>query len=241
MNEEIIKAADLIRNSSYLIALTGAGISRESNVPTFRGKDGLWRNYDPMELATPQAFKNNPKLVWEWYAWRQGLIASCEPNPGHTSLVELEKKGILKTLITQNVDGLHPRAGSQNVLPVHGDLWEVKCTSCSYGGRLSEPATEIPICPECRSNLRPDVVWFGENLDINIMHQVREELNSADGILVIGTSSVVQPAASFPIAVSNRGGWIIEINIEETPLTPLVTIHLNGPSGELLPSIVERL
>ncbi|MFW9840749.1 MAG: Sir2 family NAD-dependent protein deacetylase, partial [Candidatus Thorarchaeota archaeon] len=120
-------AADIINKSEYLIALTGAGISKESNIPTFRGKDGLWRKYDAMELATSSAFARNPNLVWEWYIWRQGLIAECEPNPAHTTLVMWEARGILKSLITQNVDGLHRRVGSKNVLEVHGDLWSLKC------------------------------------------------------------------------------------------------------------------
>ncbi|MFW9809664.1 MAG: NAD-dependent protein deacylase [Candidatus Thorarchaeota archaeon] len=231
------KAAITIENSNYLIALTGAGISRESNVPTFRGEDGLWRNYNPMQLATPSAFANNPSLVWEWYTWRQGLIAECEPNPAHRTLVKWEEKGILKSLITQNVDGLHRRAGSLNLLEVHGDLWALKCVSCTHTERLSAPASGIPSCPQCQSHLRPDVVWFGESLDSGIIAQVYSELEKADVCMVIGTSALVQPAASFPFVVKQRGGKIIEINIEQTILTGVADVHLMGRAGEVLPLI----
>jgi NAD-dependent deacetylase len=230
-------AAKIIEESEYLIALTGAGISKESNIPTFRGEDGLWRNYDAMQLATPTAFVNNPSLVWEWYSWRQGLIAECEPNPAHNVLVKWEEKGILKTLITQNVDGLHRRAGSNNVLEVHGDLWALKCVSCNHTGRLKAPATGIPLCPQCESHLRPDVVWFGESLDASIIDQVYAELNKADACLVVGTSALVQPSASFPLIVKKRGGQLLEVNVEETSLTGVVDVHLLGMAGKVLPSL----
>jgi len=229
--------ADTISNAEYLIALTGAGISKESNVPTFRGEDGLWRNYDAMELATPDAFRRNPTLVWEWYTWRQGLIAECSPNPAHHTLVTWEKRGLLKTLITQNVDGLHIRAGSKHVHEVHGDLWALKCSSCDYEGRLDSPAVGIPSCPDCASNLRPDVVWFGESLDRNTISNVYNELELADVCIVIGTSSLVQPAASFPLMVKQRGGQLIEVNVERTPLSSAVDFHLSGKAGEILPKL----
>ncbi|MHA2024278.1 MAG: NAD-dependent protein deacylase [Candidatus Thorarchaeota archaeon] len=228
-------AADIINGSKYLVALTGAGISKESNIPTFRGEDGLWRNYDAMELATPSAFENNPKLVWEWYTWRQGLIAECDPNPAHNTLVRWEERGNLKSLVTQNVDGLHRRAGSQNVLEVHGDLWALKCISCDYTGRLKAPASGIPSCPKCEMHLRPDVVWFGESLDSDIIRQVYSELETADACVVIGTSALVQPSASFPLIVKQQGGRIIEVNIERTNLTGIVDVHLSGKAGEILP------
>ena len=241
MNQSIKNAAEIIGDAEYLIALTGAGISKESNVPTFRGKDGLWRNYDPMELATPSAFAKNPELVWEWYSWRQGLIASCEPNPAHYTLAEWEENGLLKTLITQNVDGLHRRAGSKHVFEVHGDIWAVKCVDCSYRSRLEKPAQGIPHCPECNGLLRPDVVWFGESLNPDVITKVYDELNHADVCIVIGTSAVVQPAASFPLVVRNHGGRIIEINIETTPLTRAADLHIEGPAGMILPQISEAL
>ena len=242
MNEFLLsEAANVIGNADYLVALTGAGISKESNVPTFRGKDGLWRNYDAMELATPSAFRRNPSLVWEWYSWRQGLINECEPNPAHNTLAKWESSGILKTLITQNVDGLHIRAGSINVHEVHGDIWALKCTSCDYRGRLEAPAQGIPSCPNCSNHLRPDVVWFGESLDPTIMSHVYSELQRADACVVIGTSALVQPAASFPLIVKQRGGILIEVNVEQTMLTGVVDYHLSGKAGEILPALDEFL
>jgi NAD-dependent deacetylase len=241
VSETMKEASKIISDAEYLIALTGAGVSRESNVPTFRGVDGLWRNYDPMELATPHAFARNPKLVWEWYSWRQGLISECEPNQAHTTFAEWEANGILSYLITQNVDGLHRRAGSEKVLEVHGDLWATKCTSCSFHGRLDLPAKGIPLCPECDRMLRPDVVWFGESLDRRIMTRVYDELASADVILVVGTSALVQPAASFPLVVKQSGGKILEANIEHTPLTPASDVHVSGKAGEVLPLLDQLL
>ncbi len=233
--------AERITSSKHLIALTGAGISKESNVPTFRGKDGLWKNYDVMELATPSAFARNPKLVWEWYAWRQDLISKCEPNSAHLILSKWENDGRLKRIITQNVDGLHHRAGSEKILEVHGDIWTVKCTQCEYRSRLSEPANGILHCPNCNHNLRPDVVWFGESLDNIIINQVYSELAVADTCLIIGTSGLVQPAASFPYVVKNNDGILIEINIESTLLTEYVDYHLSGRAGAILTQIDEAL
>jgi len=235
--DSVSQAAEVISESRHLVALTGAGISKESNVPTFRGEDGLWREYNAMELATPSAFARNPELVWEWYSWRQGLIASCEPNPAHKTLADWEGRGILKTLITQNVDGLHRRAGSKSVLEVHGDLWALKCSSCTNRGRLDGPADGIPSCPECGSHLRPDVVWFGESLDRNVMAKVYAELERADVCLVVGTSALIQPAASFPLVVKQMGGRLIEVNVETTPLTAVTDVHLSGKAGAILPKL----
>jgi NAD-dependent deacetylase len=239
MNEVLKEAADAIRNANYSVAITGAGISKESNVPTFRGEDGLWRNYDAMELATPSAFARNPALVWEWYTWRHGLISECEPNPAHNTLVSWEERGILKTLITQNVDGLHIRAGSVNVHEVHGDIWALKCSSCDYRGRLDKPVSGIPSCPQCNSHLRPDVVWFGESLNPVIMRQVYTELERSDVCIVIGTSALIQPAASFPLIVKQQGGMIIEVNVEKTMLSGVADFHITGKAGEVLPALDE--
>ncbi|MHA1963395.1 MAG: NAD-dependent protein deacylase [Candidatus Thorarchaeota archaeon] len=242
MNIDLLEeAASTIMDAEYFVALTGAGISRESNIPTFRGEDGLWRNYDAMELATPSAFARNPSLVWEWYTWRQGLIDECEPNAAHNTLVSWEESGILKTLVTQNVDGLHIRAGSFNVHEVHGDIWALKCTSCDYRGRLDKPASGIPSCPKCNSHLRPDVVWFGESLNPVTMKQVYTELEQADACIVIGTSAFVQPAASFPLIVKQQGGKIIEVNVEQTMLTGVADFHIPGKAGEILPALDELL
>jgi NAD-dependent deacetylase len=241
VTEPLEKCVELLLNASYVIALTGAGISQESNVPTFRGEEGIWRQYNAMELATPNAFHQNPSLVWEWYAWRQDLIAKCQPNPAHLVLAKWETKGILKTLITQNVDGLHRRAGSKNLLLVHGSLWKLKCTRCAYKSDVSAPETGIPQCPDCQANLRPDVVWFGESLSREVLDQVLIELERSDVIMVVGTSAMVQPSASFPLIVQRRGGRIIEVNTEATPLTAIADVHLRGKAGELLSKIDDQL
>ncbi|MFX1484306.1 MAG: NAD-dependent deacetylase [Promethearchaeota archaeon] len=231
------EAAEIIIDSKYLVALTGAGISKESNIPTFRGEDGLWRTYDAMQLATPGAFANNPSLVWEWYSWRQGIIADCHPNPAHETLSNWEQEGILRCLITQNVDGLHRRAGSKNVLEVHGDIWALKCTSCTYKGRLDKPASGILECPSCMNHLRPDVVWFGEALDQDIVGKLYTQLTKSDVCIIIGTSGLVYPAASFPLVVKQHGGSLIEVNIEKTVLSGKVDIHLPGKAGDVLPAL----
>ncbi|MFX1299820.1 MAG: NAD-dependent protein deacylase [Promethearchaeota archaeon] len=233
----ISSATNLIKNADHLIALTGAGISKESNVPTFRGKDGLWRQYNALDLATLQAFARNPKLVWEWYTWRQDFISKCQPNPAHLTLAEWEKRGFLKAVITQNVDGLHRQAGSEKVLEVHGDIWRVKCTACAYRTRLSEPTIGIPTCPDCGAHLRPDVVWFSESLPSILMDEVFSQLEQTDTILVVGTSALIQPSASFPFIVKRRGGHVLEVNVEATPLTPIVDVHLNDKAGVILPQI----
>jgi NAD-dependent deacetylase len=233
-SEALRSAAHIIINATHLVALTGAGISRESNVPTFRGEDGLWKQYDAMQLATPEAFRSDPRLVWEWYSWRQGLIARCSPNPAHEVLAAWEQKGILKSVITQNVDGLHARAGSKTIYEVHGNLWSLKCTSCQYTAHIDSPAEGVPTCPSCSGVLRPDVVWFGESLNHQTLRAVYDELYITDVCLVIGTSALVQPAASFPLIVKEGGGSIIEINTEETPLSTSAAIHLQGKAGEIL-------
>ncbi|MFW9985786.1 MAG: NAD-dependent deacetylase [Candidatus Odinarchaeota archaeon] len=235
------QSVEIIQNTDHLIALTGAGISKESNVPTFRGKDGLWRQYNAMDLATPQAFKQNPTLVWDWYSWRQNLISKCHPNPAHLTLAKWEEQGILKAIITQNVDGLHRTAGSTNILEVHGNIWMIKCTKCTHKSQLSSPVTSIPHCPECGAQLRPDVVWFGESLPQQVMGQVLKEIELADTIIVIGTSALVQPSASFPLLMKQKGGHVIEVNIEATSLTPIANVHLQGKAGVLLPQIDQLL
>jgi NAD-dependent deacetylase len=225
MLTEIKRAAELIENSSYTTVLTGAGISAESGIPTFRGKDGLWNKYRPEELATPHAFRKNPSLVWEWYAWRMKLVFSREPNTAHFALAEMEKLGIVKKIITQNVDDLHERAGSKNVLHLHGKLRDIICSSslCSYSTQnidfIDSIPEKLPECPECGSLLRPGVVWFGESLNPEVLTSAFGEAEKSDLILVVGTSAVVQPAASIPLITKRRGGKIIEINPNETPLS----------------------
>ncbi len=223
-----------------VVALTGAGISAPSGVPTFRGEEGLWRRYDPQQLATPEAFARDPKLVWEWYDWRRQRIARCEPNAAHFTLVEMEQAlppGHL-AIITQNVDGLHQKAGSRNVLALHGDIWTVRCLSCGFRAEDRRvPLPEIPPrCPHCGGLLRPDVVWFGETLPYAVLNQAFAVAQAADLMLVIGTSAVVQPAASLAVVAKRHGARLIEFNIERTPLSDEADEVILGSVDETLPA-----
>ena len=238
----IKQAAELITNANYLIALTGAGISSESGIPTFRGQEGLWKKYKVDELATLDAFKKNPKLVWQWYSWRISVVLSAKPNPAHYSLAYLEKIGILKTLITQNVDDLHERAGSKNLIKLHGDILTVKCPSCGYEHKIWKPPKIIPPkCPRCRAIMRPGVIWFGEIIPQDIINKALIEAEKADVILVIGTSGVVMPAGAIPEIIKRNEGKVIEINIDKTIISSIADIYIRGKAGEVLPKIVEEV
>jgi len=240
--EKLLNAKKIILESNYLIALTGAGISAESGIPIFRGPNGLWRKYKPEELATPQAFARNPRLVWEWYAWRISIVLKAKPNPAHFALSELEKQGILKFLITQNVDDLHERAGTRNLVKLHGDILTVLCTNCGYRGRLKEVPDEIPPkCPECKYILRPGVVWFGESLPPRELNKAFEEAEKADAILVVGTSGVVMPAGAIPNIVKRNGGYVIEVNLSESAITPYADVFLKGKAGIILPKLMKLI
>ncbi|MBX5494050.1 MAG: NAD-dependent deacylase [Bryobacteraceae bacterium] len=234
------KASQWLRSAKSLAVLTGAGISAESGIPTFRGAAGLWRNFRPEELATPEAFARNPILVWEWYEWRRELIAAAEPNPGHLALVELERRIPRFTLITQNVDGLHDRAGSRKILKLHGDIWTDRCTVC--GSEVvrqpgEKASTQPPRC-ECGGIRRPGVVWFGEPLPADVWRKAEEAVQNADVMLVIGTSAVVYPAAGLaPLAVS-RGAKVVEVNLEKTPFSSMVDCSIQGKAGEILPKLL---
>lgn len=236
----IEQARGWIAQARRVTALTGAGISAESGIPTFRGAGGLWRTYKPEELATPQAFARDPKLVWEWYDWRRGLIAAAEPNPGHFALVRLARRAEQFTLITQNVDGLHDRAGSTGILKVHGDIWDLRCSQCGLATvdrRVPLPALP-PKCPECGALLRPGVVWFGESLPEGVWEQAVTAASHTDLMLVIGTSAAVYPAASLAPIAQRAGAKIVEINIAASELSSAADIALRGPSGELLPELI---
>jgi NAD-dependent deacetylase len=232
-----------IRKSRYLTALTGAGVSAESGIPTFRGKDGLWNKYRPEELATPEAFARDPELVWKWYAWRMSVVFSAKPNPAHDAFTKLEKLGILKCLITQNVDDLHERAGSEKVLHLHGMLRKIICTECDYHEWAEKPPVvpPLPSCPKCGSLLRPGVVWFGEMLPQDVLSMAFDEVGKSDVIIVAGTSAVVQPAASLPLIVKKNGGVIIEINPTETPLSSIADYSLRSPAGEAMKEITKLI
>ena len=216
--------------------LTGAGVSAESGVPTFRGEGGLWRNFRSEQLATPEAFRRDPALVWEWYNWRRGLIGGCAPNAAHEMLAQMEAAIPDFTLITQNVDGLHQLAGSRNVLELHGNIWRTRCTGC---GQLTKdrrmPLPELPPrCPECGALLRPDVVWFGESLPLEVLERAWAAAADCRLMLVVGTSAVVQPAASLPLVAQRNGARLVEVNPAETPLSVHAHEILRGPAAEVL-------
>ena len=233
------QARGWLEAASSVVVLTGAGISAESGVPIFRGSGGLWRQYRPEDLATPEAFSRDPRLVWEWYDWRRLMIAQAAPNAGHYALAELEKRKASFALVTQNVDGLHERAGSRRPLKVHGDIWNVRCTACGRECRDDRvPMPDLPPRCDCGGMLRPGVVWFGEPLPARTWAEAEQAASSADLFLVVGTSAVVYPAAGLVWAAKAAGARVIEINLEETPLSSEVDCSLRGRSGEILPRLI---
>jgi len=238
----IERAAEILGPAKRVAVLTGAGISAESGVPTFRGADGLWRRFRAEDLATPEAFARDPKLVWEWYDWRRGRIAAVEPNPGHATLARWERRFAAFTLITQNVDGLHARAGSKNLLELHGNIWKTRCTAeGAVSDQFEVPLSSLPpLCPTCGALLRPHIVWFGESLDPAVIGRAFAESGACDVMLVVGTSALVHPAASLPYHAASSGAKLIEINPEATPLTPEASVSLRGRSGEIL-LLIDRI
>jgi NAD-dependent deacetylase len=232
-----------LRKAEHVAALTGAGVSQESGLRTFRdAQTGLWSQYKPTELASPEAYERDPKLVWDWYAWRREAIKGVRPNPGHYALVDMAQHIPDFTLITQNVDGLHRMAGSPRVVELHGNLQRVKCASCGQQAEEWEDAQdEVPRCNVCGGLLRPDVVWFGESLPRAELEIAVEAARACHVFFSIGTSGIVQPAASLAFAAHNKGAVVVEINAEPTPLTPKVDFALHGKSGEIMPALVETV
>ena len=233
------EARQWLEQASKITVLTGAGISAESGVPTFRGAGGLWKQYRPEDLATPEAFARDPRLVWEWYGWRRGLIAGTRPNPGHLALARLEARTEDFTLVTQNVDGLHDRAGNRHILKVHGDLWQLRCLAC--GREERDERLEFPELPPrcaCGGVLRPGVVWFGEPLPGDIWMAAERAIAECEVMLVVGTSAVVYPAAGLVPLAKSAGARVIEVNLEETPFTTSVDKSFRGKSGEILPGLI---
>jgi NAD-dependent deacetylase len=233
----------ILRTAERVTIMTGAGISAESGVPTFRdAQTGLWAKYDPMELATPNAFRRNPKLVWEWYAWRRELIANTRPNAGHMALAQLEQQIPNLTLITQNIDGLHRAAGSANPIELHGNITRTKCFEDGrIISRWPETTDVPPRCPECGGYLRPDVVWFTETLPPDALSQAIHASQNCDLFFSIGTSALVQPAASLAHEARQSGAALVEINLEPTPLTRYADFALHGPAGTILPALLKNL
>jgi NAD-dependent deacetylase len=238
----IDKAIEKLIDTKYLLVITGAGISAESGIPTFRGNDGLWQNYRAEDLATPWAFERNPEVVWRWYDWRRGIIGRAELNPGHLAIKQLEGLYDDFFLITQNVDGLHGRTGTKNMVEIHGNLWRSRCTKDGRTSMLMDvPLKSIPPTCECGNILRPDVVWFGESIPSDWLQKSYDVIDMCDTLIVAGTSGVVYPIASFPQSVKERGGCVIEINIEPTPISSIADISLFGKSGDLLPMLVKGI
>jgi NAD-dependent deacetylase len=245
--------AGWMRDAERLVVLTGAGMSAESGVPVFRGPGGLWRQFRPEDLATPDAFRRQPELVWEWYLWRRAKIAEATPHEGHAMLARLdssveawnaeaERSRPRVRLLTQNVDRLHQRAGSRDPVELHGNLWHVRCSAGCGFSALDEP--EAPprtvLHCECGAWLRPSVVWFGEALCVEELAQAEEAIERADLVLVVGTSAVVYPVAALPHLAAQRGVRLVEINVEETALSSCAHATLRGRAGDVLPAL-ERL
>jgi NAD-dependent deacetylase len=225
--------------AKHVVVLSGAGISAESGVPTFRGEGGLWKQFRAVDLATPEAFARDSKLVWEFYNWRRELIGPLSPNPGHFALAQIEERVPQFTLITQNIDGLHKKAGSRNIVELHGNLWKVRCTDCeTVSEDLRIPLPELPACESCGALLRPHVVWFGEMLEPRILNAAYDAIGRCDLMIVVGTSGTVQPAASMGVQAKRNGASVAEINLEPTPYTDVYNISISGKSGEILPRLL---
>ncbi len=239
---DLEKAAKYIVNAEYVIAFTGAGISAESGIPTFRGRGGLWEKYDPNEYATIKALKKHPEKVWQLYVEIFNLIKKSQPNPAHIALKQLEDLGFLKSIITQNIDDLHERAGSKNVIKIHGNYDVMRCDNCGYKEKIgSIPMDFFPRCPKCGEYMRPDIVLFGEKLPEYELALAFDEASKADLVIVVGTSGVVMPAAIIPYIVRDKGGIIIEVNYEPSAVTNIANISLIGRAGEILPKLVETV
>ena len=228
---------DQIKENKKIVFVTGAGISQESGIPTFRGKDGLWRNYNAMELATIDAFYENPKLVWEWYNERRENIFSVSPNQGHKAIAELEKYAKV-IILTQNIDGLHQKAGSSKVLELHGSIVKIKCTVCDFRDEIITKFSEIPPLCKCGNILRPDVVWFGESLQEDVWKHAMIQAGQCDLMIIVGTSLVVSPANTLPIYAKQNNAYLIEINPEKTEMSSEMDLTINDTSANVLPKIV---
>lgn len=242
MNDSLAKAREAVLAARSIVVLTGAGISAESGIPTFRdAMTGLWARFRPEDLATPKAFQRDPRSVWSWYAARRAAAAAASPNAGHRALAELEIACAARAagfiLVTQNVDGLHHASGSRRVVELHGNLRRVKCFEHGHPAATWDPDAVPPLCAVCGSMLRPDVVWFGEMLPEGALDAAMRAAATCDVLLSVGTSGLVEPAASLPFAALEAGAVVIEVNADATPLTPLATFALRGPAGAILPRL----
>lgn len=246
MKATIEELKQRIAEAKNIVVLTGAGISAESGVPTFRDAlTGLWEQFDPSELATPEAFLRDKALVWGWYEWRRKLLLKAKPNPAHIAIAELQKRHENFTLITQNVDDLHEQAGSKDVLHVHGSIYKPHCFSCEEPYTFTEPPTiekeqslQPPKCTRCSGSIRPGVVWFGEMLPIKVLKHSVEAIDACDLLLSIGTSGLVYPVAVFPERASENGATVIHINLEPFETRYPKSYVVQGKAGEVLPLLI---
>ena len=239
----IDRAATLMADARRLVVTTGAGMSRESGIPTFReAPSALWENYDPMERATPEGFLRDPPTVWKWYAARREMIAQAEPHAGHLALAALEQMDWEDyLLITQNIDNLHREAGSKALVEIHGNIFRFKCFDRHHPVTSLPPGDDVPPRCECGSLLRPDVVWFGEILPEREVALASAAIAMCDVMLVVGTSGIVYPVASFPATARAGGARVIEVNPEETPITEVADVFVTGTAGEAIPALVEAV
>ncbi|MCB1158203.1 MAG: NAD-dependent deacylase [Leptospiraceae bacterium] len=233
------KMIEVLKSAQRVAVLTGAGISSESGIPTFRGKGGYWKNYKAEELATPEAFNRDPALVWSWYGMRREVCHKAQPNPAHYILARMEEYYPNFLLITQNVDGLHRRAGNAKIVEIHGNIFHAKCKICDWKDEFLEIPLkkEIPNCPVCASIIRPDIVWFGETYDDQKLIQSQSFLAKADCILVIGTSALISVPVRLAMFSIAQGAYSIELNPDSTSLSDRVDVSIRGKAGEILPEI----
>ena len=244
LEQQLDRAAVILRQATKVAALTGAGVSAESGLATFRGSGGLWEGHRVEEVATPRAFQRDPALVWRFYNLRRANLATVKPNPGHLALAALEQRlgdGQF-TLITQNVDGLHHAAGSRRILEIHGSIRRVRCSGCDLTEeRSTEALPELPRCAKCNALLRPDVVWFEEMLPQDVWQQAEDAAQTCDCFLVIGTSAVVYPAAGLVESARVNRAQIIEVNLTATQASHSADVVLMGPAGAVLPALLQRI
>ena len=226
-----------LKRAKYASVLTGAGVSAESGVPTFRGAGGIWEKYDFRKLATPEGFWADPQTGWEWYQLRQREMIKARPNPAHEAIAEMEKHFESFHVLTQNIDGLHARAGNRNIVELHGNMWRMKCPRDGNVFDIVSPVSEIPPLCQCGSVLRPDVVWFGEPLPEGVVELAHRIASRSEVMFVVGTSAIVYPAAALPIATKSSGGLVIEVNVEPTELTPYADLSIFSPAGKAVPAI----
>jgi NAD-dependent deacetylase len=232
---------DKIIDLDKFVFLTGAGISKESGIPTFRGPEGLWRKYDPMRLASISGFYKDPKLVWEFYKYRQKLICNCSPNLGHTSIANFEKIKESSYVLTQNIDGLHEKAGSKNIIELHGNIFGAKCPNCKSKDKINQKIKKhlLPLCKICKSVLKPAVILYGEPLNQQVWENAEQISNNCNVMFIVGTSLNVRPVNQLPLYAKRNGSILIEVNPESTIFTELMDYSIQGSATEILPQLLE--